>query len=732
MERMSRLGLGFSRMGLSIPSQEDFKLFSKYDIQFHAFLTCMAKTAYGLDGVDGIKVPVKGRKYQDAEANAIYRADPATYPDIVESCRRVALSRPDIRLWGPVNEGVIGNTLGEEHGGQYIRLLLDIARAVKKANPKAKLLTPSTCDIFRSLGLAGIEQMCRGGILDEYDIVTAHPYRPRPEVPDLAEDITALVSMLKRYGFKGDIYFDEDMNYTSYNIPKYGLDVTKFADFWHSMPLSYDAGVGERMMAAYNARSWLISLRYFPLVKNHLWWNYGSSCLDLELTPTLSCWAPSTLRHIFGKDCSFIQEIPLCDDVRCYLYRDGDGLEVAALWNINEDIDREKRPPLAVCLPFSSSEVEMIDFVGNRIDFKPGDTMKIYPTPTFLRRKDAGGFFKSVSFWQKRESFADTLVKLEVEGGQKRLVKMTTGIIDRQNVAVNIKNVTAGTLSGTLSIRDGGDVKEELNLPVAGEKTVSVKLPELNDREISKVPLHIKFTGSDGKGQDNDSSFKMMLANKASKPLTVDGDLSDWPDGNGIKLNGLINEFMPSPKYPQPIKWNGPEDLSATLHVAWDKDYFYLAIDVKDDVFCPVPSGAASFWDYDSVQIYFDTACDARNLESKNYDSTDYCYNAYCRDGKMEVKRDQVPDWQLCFLNTGPAPKVKAAFKKTEKGYVFEFAFPLIELAPMRLEKNQAIGFAVLINDNDKDYRKRGISLTAPGREPYMNPVAWPAMLLVE
>jgi len=744
-ERYRHIGLGSCKF-VNFPSTEIINLYQKNNISLMPYLAYKAKASYALDGAEGYKNP---NISEDVARNkcAVHMVGAEQYETIAEVCRRVAKAHPEFDNWSLAGEAILpGQKDRAQRLKKYMELQRMVADNVREENPEALMRSPSTCDLYPGNGIAQIEEMWQNGAGDIFDICEAHSYRPRPEVPDLDNDISVLLKMLDKYNFKGQVWFAEDLNYTCYNIPAYGLDTAEFADFWKGA-LSYDIGMGERLQAAYNARMWLIALKYYPRVGRLYWHNYFSSIIDLNGCSRLACWAPNILGHIFGEGCVYLSDLVFSDDVRCYLFKDGKNRPVAAIWNINEEIDREKRPPLTAKLPFSSSEVEIIDFVGNRIDFKPGDTLKIYPTPTFLRGKHSSGFFaatrdkitgfiKSVILRQERESFAAMLGKLEVQGGQKHLVKMTTEILDRQNVAVKVKNLTSSVISGTLAIHSGGDARENLNLPVAGEKTVAVKLPELNDHAVNKVPLQINFTGPDGKSQSNEASFKMLLCNKAAKPPTIDGDLADWPAGSGVKLDGLLKDYTVPPalqaQYPQPQKWNGPEDLSATLYTAWGKEYFYLALDITDDVFCPTKPGVAYIWEYDSVQIYFDTAFDARNLNSKGYDSTDYCYNACYRGGKMEVTRNQVPDWQLCFFKTGPAPEVKAAFKKTYKGYIYEFAFPASELVPMRLEKNRAIGFAVLINENDNDYHKRGISLTAPGREPYQNPTAWPAMLLVE
>lgn len=724
LERMSHLGLGFAKCDRMAPSVEYYQALNKYGINLQPNLFYKGKTAYALEGKDGYRDP--GIAWDNLESAAVHLVDYNKYSGILESCRRVTLSRPEINRWSTANEAAVGACPDhDERVKKYTELMLDIARMLKKVNPKIKLNTPSTTNISRD-GISQIEDMCRAGILKEFDIIAAHPYRPRPETPDMAEDIQLLINMLGKYNFKGSISFDEDMNYAFYNIPQYGLNVTEFADFWRDMPLSYDAGTGERMMAAYNARSWLIALKYYPLVTNELWWNYTNSMLDIEMTPTLSCWAPNTLRRIFKSNCKFEQEISLGEDVRCYLFQDGDGNYVAALWNINEAVDRETRRPFTAVLPFNSSEVEVIDFVGNRINIKSGQELEIRPLPILIR-----------NLKQKREIFSGKLDNIQILGSQRQRINISSAISSLQSIMVKVKNIASSPLPGTLSIHSGSDVKEELNLPPSGEKNIAVRLPELSGNIINHVPLNINFVEKGGETTMNlDAGFKMMLCNKSDGKIIVDGDLSDWPAGSGIKLDGLLQDYkVPSgllTKYPQPVKWKGMSDLSATLYTMWDEQYFYLGLDITDDIFCPPPSDARNVWNYDSIQIYFDTFGDARGRNLKDYNNSDYCYTAACIDGKMQISRNQVPEWQLCFFKPGPAPKVKAAFKKSEKGYIYELAFPASELVPMQLKNNSSIGFAILVNENDNDYRKRVISLTAPGNEPYRNPSAWPTMLLID
>jgi len=59
-------------------------------------------------------------------------------------------------------------------------------------------------------------------------------------------------------------------------------------------------------------------------------------------------------------------------------------------------------------------------------------------------------------------------------------------------------------------------------------------------------------------------------------------------------------------------------------------------------------------------------------------------------------------------------------------------ALPWKELAPIEPKAGTSFGFCVLVNDCDKDYRKRALTLTPPDTEPYMRPDLYPVMTLEE
>ena len=234
-----------------------------------------------------------------------------------------------------------------------------------------------------------------------------------------------------------------------------------------------------------------------------------------------------------------------------------------------------------------------------------------------------------------------------------------------------------------------------------------------------------------------------FVSTSVAQPLTINGDVAEW---SGIQPFEIVNTkaFDPSSasqaeavkrqgKYPQTPPLKGPEDLSAKLYTAWDKDAFYLAIEVRDDVHDPVSQDKPrDSWSGDSLQVYFDCWGDARSHKFKGFDNNDQAFQVKdAGDGTLLVFRDVVPEQQVAFLKTGPVTSVKTAFRRTDDGRsIYELAIPWQELAPLEPKPGLVFGFAVIVNDRDNDYRKRILTLTPPGTEPYMRPDLFPSMIL--
>ncbi len=97
----------------------------------------------------------------------------------------------------------------------------------------------------------------------------------------------------------------------------------------------------------------------------------------------------------------------------------------------------------------------------------------------------------------------------------------------------------------------------------------------------------------------------VLTLRRVPRPAEIDGELTDWwQESEGIPLR--------SPTFLTPMqgvgtasRWMGAEDLSATMYLGWDERYFYLTLDVSDNILRPY-DGEADSWIGDCLLIALD------------------------------------------------------------------------------------------------------------------------------
>jgi hypothetical protein len=184
-------------------------------------------------------------------------------------------------------------------------------------------------------------------------------------------------------------------------------------------------------------------------------------------------------------------------------------------------------------------------------------------------------------------------------------------------------------------------------------------------------------------------------------------------------------------------------DFSGWFKVAWNQKGIYICVKITDDKFVHKEfEKTGSRWNNDSLQIYFDTACDARSKQQLGYDRNDYDYAVFPDSNARSsiVYRYLSPDPQITLGTQTPPDKtiaedIPSAFKRTKDGYVYEVFFPAKYLLPIRLEKGRVSGFSIFVNDRDNPdakNRKSALTLAPEGSGCYNKPHLWPTMLLWE
>jgi hypothetical protein len=160
---------------------------------------------------------------------------------------------------------------------------------------------------------------------------------------------------------------------------------------------------------------------------------------------------------------------------------------------------------------------------------------------------------------------------------------------------------------------------------------------------------------------------------------------------------------------------------------------------VKDDHFCheeyAIP---AKRYDNDSLQIYFDTFCNARSKKTAGYDQDDYEYAFYPdKTGtKGRIFRVHQPEIQLTLGTAAPpsytfADDMKRSFVKVKGGYVYTVTFPAKYLLPIQLKEGTHFGFGLFVNDRDQGKKaEKYLTIATDGKGCYNRPKFYPVVIL--
>jgi hypothetical protein len=320
-----------------------------------------------------------------------------------------------------------------------------------------------------------------------------------------------------------------------------------------------------------------------------------------------------------------------------------------------------------------------------------------------------------------------------MRSGGARQVIASARIISTTQAKVNLQNLLSRPAKGQVRVLQDGKVLYDaaVAVPGNGDWKLPVTLPQSADL-LRPLPLQINFQPQGETAQTTDVNLELLVSHHAAKPPVIDGDLSDWPQRDALALPSNFIDYKQKNVAGAP--WGGPADLSGTLYTAWDEQHFYLAVKVRDNVLHPADALLYA-WQGDSLQVYFDAWNNARAEAAtgkKGFDGDDQVFDAWPSPQGIQVRRSIAPDAQVAFLKTGPVPAAQSAFKRTADGYIIEMALPANEIIPLSLKAGAAFGFAILINDNDGQWRHRGLTLTPAGTEPYMHPELYPTMVLDE
>ena len=598
----------------------------------------------------------------------------------------------------------------------YVKLNLAALEAIKEVDPTLEMIGGQIPCNTSPTGVPLVERFLKTAAEiapgKRYDCFAIHTYRERPENPDLDADITRLRYSMKHYGYddRTMLLLPEGGQYNLYGIPAWKLYIAMWngINSWRYGAVSYEMGWTEKMVAGLHARHWLTLLKIpntsfatIAAVSGNIF------AMDLALTPFATQKAVNTMGRLLG-DASFAKDIRIAPAVRCYVFEDGQKRPVAAVWTYDPGIENGIADAMIAAVPFSRENVEIFDLMEAERKPAYGKDGKlrlgISAHPIFLRGQPG-----------RTAAFVQALGKARIiEGGNAFPVDLKFSF-SADKVLLQVKNPSDSPLKDSL-IFNG----KTIPLKLKGNESTVLPLPlakPLTDRAITAQSVNLRLMGK----YELDRSFEGILCRKVQgKP--------DW-------------SRIPAVKFTKQRNRNNPKDFSGSWQIAWNDQSFFIRVKITDDRFVHTEYQLSNKrFDNDSLQIYFDTFCNARSKSIKGYDMDDYDYALFPNKTgtAARVWRYYQPDIQLTLGMRTPqnhtfADDIPASFTRTGDGYIYEVAFPAHYLLPLHLKAGSFFGFGLYVNDRDgKPNADGSLTLATDGGGCWNRPHVWPAVILTE
>ena len=260
-----------------------------------------------------------------------------------------------------------------------------------------------------------------------------------------------------------------------------------------------------------------------------------------------------------------------------------------------------------------------------------------------------------------------------VEGGPIRLARPAHAVLEI--VYDGWLRLTDGSAQFKLadsSLVSFDDTVNELRPKAAGNTTITTSFDGRPVVQLVEVP----------------ASESPLPCGATTRPVVVDGDLSDWPE---------LPQKVDAPLSSDDVQlWTGPSDLSYRFACTHDDQFLYIAIQTTDDHLNSEPDKDP--WFQDGVEVRFDARPAVQRLGgTASKESADILLVAMSPARAGETRDPYKPD----NLPEG----TKAVCKATPTGHNTEIAIPFAYLNEKAGKPWTDVRINIVVDDVDKDYK---------------------------
>ncbi|MEK6793211.1 MAG: sugar-binding protein [Spirochaetota bacterium] len=601
----------------------------------------------------------------------------------------------------------------------FPQIMKRLYAVLKEEIPDAVVISPDPANNFDS-ARKWLDVLLESGGGRYFDILATHPYREKPERPSLEYDSEEFIKLADKHGFKGDLWYSEGGNWSQLYLP--AIPVGRAFANTDSVRLGrFTSDVyGNRYCAAYNLRTMIITLRYADRIKMFLNWTTGGVYIDsVAGIPTDIGVGYNAVARMLGNS-SFVRDFKYAETVKTFLFNNGSGAGVAAIWDFDDKLELAERSPLKFRLK-NVNGITVTDVLGRPLAAeKKGEYLvfSIDYMPAFI----CGLPVKELEA---------VLTASTVEYGEKEAISISPKIIDHRTLSLMVKNKDAKPFTGTFTYAvNGNEASAPLAIGGLSERAFTVDLaPYISQSARYTIDVKGKVH-TDRTLSERTERMNILFCSRTRGNIVIDGELDDWADYRYAVVGGTEDDAIDyrtgGGSYKAGAAYRA-DPLKAKFMFAYDDANLYMAVIVKDDVhYQPFP--ATKFWAADSIQLFIDAFKDGTENSLNMQD--DYAYMLGSGVDGDQVFRNFSPQRQIAWLDNVVVEKgVPMKIKRDEekKMTTYELCFPAKYINPVSIKKNSVIGLGLMVNDADENKsdpnipRKTAVT-TCNGKEGWMNP----------
>ena len=277
-------------------------------------------------------------------------------------------------------------------------------------------------------------------------------------------------------------------------------------------------------------------------------------------------------------------DVKISSAVRAWKFKDEEnGRVVVIMWS----------DEVGYNLKVTDPSVTVYDYFGRPIDNKDGVTISY--TPKYIETTIAD-----------EKKLDDLIAKAELVNDAPLIIK-SARFINKKEIEVTILNKLTGSLSPKAKINSNGKTIEKDIVCSSGMSSFRFELPTKENKEVSFELILGDYNTLKNVNVD-------FLPIHYIEKENCDGNLDFLKAYEPIVINEFVNiypaEWM--------CGWEGPEDLSMTVWLGWNKKGLYFAFDVLDPVHYVDKENLMQFWATDSLQLCLDLKNDSMGMANED------------------------------------------------------------------------------------------------------------------